>query len=322
MTTPVDPKQLTINIPVYVSELIEERTDLFGPSTYQKMVTGIKDKIDRHNITAEPIKISRKNKVSEKAIEDISPTELEVLGRKSLLIRYTSYTTNYSDGFFEKESRVDLTKDAKFGSVNHFMLLCPYIKTGEFSTVSHWIILIYEDPNKESADIISTAKILLNKVLNIKVKNIKLNSAIQTIKSAGIIENAIIRITTVDTDPDNEDVLFKTHLVGSRTTIISESQYKNLPPENAVSLIDIKGEMRNYYRAVKKLFLSEKREIKITQVFKEENNNSITQTVEEIYNTTTLITEHELENCLYGDIFVLEKLTPVLKEYLSQVNER
>jgi len=322
MNAPIEEKQLTIKIPVYVSELVETTNDIFGPVTYQKMVSQIKDKIDKYNSFSEPIVISRKNKVSEKVIETIIPIEVEILDRKSLLIQYTSYTTNYNDGFFEKDSRIKLTRDAKFGSTNHFMLLCPYIKNSAFTTTSHWIILIYEDPNKESADIITTAKVLLNKVIQIKVKNIKLNSAIEAIKKAGVIENAIVRITTVDTDPDNDGTLFRTHLVGSRTTIISEKEYRNLPPESAIALIGIEGTMRNYYRAVKKLFLSEKKEIKVTQVFKEENNNSITQTVEEIYNTKSIISEYELENSLYDSTFVLQKLTPVLIEYLGQVNER
>ena len=100
MNAPIEEKQLTIKIPVYVSELVETTNDIFGPVTYQKMVSQIKDKIDKYNSFSEPIVISRKNKVSEKVIETIIPIEVEILDRKSLLIQYTSYTTNYNDGFF------------------------------------------------------------------------------------------------------------------------------------------------------------------------------------------------------------------------------
>ncbi|GAB4029631.1 hypothetical protein [Spirosoma jeollabukense] len=313
-------KSIKIKIPVYVSELTEKPTGLFGAITQHEMIDKIKKNIDDFNREAIILKSKRKNKTFEKGIQGISYEEIKINTEPTLLLKITAFNTNYSDGYFEKDNKIEFTRESKIGSENNFVLIYPLIEGNDFHSFRYqWVILIYEDPNKESSDIISSAKIALSKILKIKIKNIKLKSALEAIEREETIPDVIIRVSSVDYDYESDMPIFRTYLVGSQTRIITESHYKDLPAESAINLISTSALKNVAFRAVKR-FIKGKKEIKFTQYSNEEVGDSIKQMVEEIYNSETEITEEDLKNNIYNINFIMNTMQPVLFEYLSQID--
>ena len=212
----VDLNQYFIKIPVYVSEFKFESEGMFGGVTYKHMIQGLIKKIDEYNGNSGEIKNYKKKKTFERRVKGITYQEIKIGDSSTLLLKMTAYNTNYLDGFYEKGDKVPLTKEAKIGSDNNFMLMYPNISGLDPNNYKYqWVILLYEDPNKDFNEIASTAKAVLNKVLDIKVKNVKLNTVINDITIKEIAPEIIVKMITVDYDSDNESPEFKEYLIVS-----------------------------------------------------------------------------------------------------------
>ncbi|WP_018620155.1 hypothetical protein [Spirosoma luteum] len=310
----------SIKIPVYVSESIPKPAGLFGAITQREMISNIKRNVDNFNREEIALRAKKRNKTYEKGIESIFYEDVYINAEPILLLKISAFNTNYSDGYFKKESKIEFTKESKVGSDNNFILIYPLIEGNDYNSFKYqWVILIYEDPNKDSADLISTAKLALSKVLKIKIRNVKLKSALESIKREEVIPDVIVRLTSTDYDYEADKPLFRTYLVGGQTKIITEQHYKDLPAENAISLINASVLTNVVFRAVKR-FIKGKKEIKFTQFSNEETGDSIKQLVEEIYNSEVQITDEELVNEIYNHNFIISKMKPILFEYLSQIN--
>lgn len=284
------------------------------------MISNIKRNVDNFNREEIALRAKKRNKTYEKGIESIFYEDVYINAEPILLLKISAFNTNYSDGYFKKESKIEFTKESKVGSDNNFILIYPLIEGNDYNSFKYqWVILIYEDPNKDSADLISTAKLALSKVLKIKIRNVKLKSALESIKREEVIPDVIVRLTSTDYDYEADKPLFRTYLVGGQTKIITEQHYKDLPAENAISLINASVLTNVVFRAVKR-FIKGKKEIKFTQFSNEETGDSIKQLVEEIYNSEVQITDEELVNEIYNHNFIISKMKPILFEYLSQIN--
>ena len=150
ITVGASANQHVIKVPVYVSETKTDSVGFFGGITYKNMIESLTRKIDEYNISSGEIKSVKKKKIFEKVVKGIEYSETLIDNRSGLLVKMTAYNTNYIDGFFEENNKIALTKKSKIGSENNFMLMYPSI-TG-LNPVSYkyrWMILLYEDPNKD-----------------------------------------------------------------------------------------------------------------------------------------------------------------------------
>ncbi|QJD77029.1 hypothetical protein [Spirosoma rhododendri] len=178
----LDSNQYVIKVPVYVSEIKTGSDELFGGVSFKHMIDSLVRKIDEYNSNSGEIKTYKKKKTFERVIKGIEYHEIPIGLRSGLLIKMTSYNTNYMDGFYEESSRVPLTKRTKIGSDNNFMLMFPNIFGSNPQNYKYqWVVLLYEDPNKDFNEISSTAKSVLKKVFDIKVENIKLKTVINNV---------------------------------------------------------------------------------------------------------------------------------------------
>lgn len=313
-------KEYRIKVPVYVSELIDKPNDLFGGISYQDMVKSAITKIDEYNSNRGEIKKPKRNKTFEKHIKGIEYQEYPIGSRKKgLLLKITSFNTNLIDGFFEEQNKIQFTKASKVGSDNNFLLLYPNIYGLDPNNYRYqWIILLYEDPNKENADIVATAKIVLKDVLRIDVKNIKLKTVIENLRQAKYANELQIKLVTQEYDVDKGIPHFHEYLVSSKTKTINEYVYTQMPAEAAINLINKENFITKGLQAIKRIFLNN-REYKITQTFEEEAEEKIKEIVEEIYNSDISISEDDLQNRLYDTKFVMDKLIPILTDYLKNI---
>lgn len=316
-------KDYRIKVPVYVSELLDNPIDLFGGYSFQDMLNKVKKQIDTYNISIKEIKNTKRNKTFEKHIKGIEYSEYPIGKTKGLLLKVTAFNTNLFDGFFEEEKKIKFTQNSKVGSDNNFMLLFPNIYGLNPQTYrSQWVILLYEDPNKENADIAGTAKLVLKKILDIDVKNVKLKTVIEKIKEAQYTPELNIKLTSLEHNVDTGIPEYKIYLFSSRTKTTSEYVYKDLPADGAIDIISKENSLLKRGMQVIKRVVLGKKEFKITQINESfEAEEMISEKIEEIYNADTPISEKELQEKVYNDDFVMEKLTPILLEYTKNIVE-
>ena len=183
-----------------------------------------------------------------------------------------------------------------------------------------WMILLYEDPNKDFNELASIAKSVLKRVFDIKVENIKLKTVINNVTIQKIAPEMVVRMVTVDHDAEDENPTFKEYLIAAKNKQITERRYKDLPADIAIELLQRRTLLDKKFTFVKRLFFGHK-EYRVTQFTEGELNRVLKETVEEIYNSEVEISENDLQFNLYNPKFVIEKLTTVLADYLASINE-
>lgn len=313
-------KTYLIKVPVYISELLESSDEIFGGISYPEMINKIKDKIDLFNENSSSIKVERKNKVFVKQVKNIEYFDASFSEDPALLLRITAFNTNYQDGFFEESERLLLTSKSKIGSATNFVLLFPRIYgNNPKSYKCNWIVLLYEDPNKESLDIATTAKLTLSKIIGIQIKNVKMNSVIESLKQRSKAPELNISFSTMEYDTLDETASFPEYLISSKTKTIREYVYKDIPYEEAQKLLSSDSFVSKGVKVIKRLLFG-KHEFRVTQQYTEtkmEARERLQETIEEIFNERTQISESEMKEKLYDINFILSKFEPILKNYLE-----
>ena len=311
----VKEKSYLIKVPVYSSEIIDKASDLFGGISYQDMIEFEKKKLDCY--TEKPYKIAKdkRNKTQTREIDSIKYSDCKVGQIPSLLIKVSAYNTNLHDGYVEINERYTLQQSNKLGSENNFFLLYPHIFGNyESNYKHHWLILIYEDPSKESYEIISTVKIVLGKILGIKTANIKLDYLISELKNLGQIPELQIKLSSIKYDDNDVDIKILPYWVKSKLKKLKEDNYKNLPFEDTSDIINDNSYEQEYQKKEIKIIRG-KKEYRITREMKEAQEK-ISETIEEIFNYPIAVSAHELYNIFDEDVMI-SNFTAVLEKFLS-----
>lgn len=313
-------KKYIVKVPVYISELKEVSDSIFGGITYREMIQKVKSRIDSFNENSDRIKVERKNKVFEKHVKHIEYHETDFNGDPALLLQITAFNTNYQDGFFEDNEKQLLTTKSKIGSDNYFVLLFPRIWGNNPTKYKcNWVVLLYEDPNKENIDITTTAKLTLSKIVGIEIKNVKMSSVIESLQQKKEAPELNISFTTTEYNTFEESIAYSEYLVSTKTKTIKEYTYRNVPEQDAKKLLSAKNYVKKGSKVVKRLLFG-KHEFKVTQQFVESNKEAqekLRETIEEIYNEKTQISEKDMKENLYDLEFILGKFETILKNYLE-----
>lgn len=191
-------------------------------------------------------------------------------------------------------------------------MLYPMIIGKEKQSI-YWIILVYDDPKKDSYDIISTAKLVLTKILNQPIKSIKLPAALKEIKESKILPDITMQLNSISYDENNADPKFQKYLTASKIIKKEEYDFSKMPFNELENLIS--SNFSGFKQRIIKLFVS-KKEYKITQELKQDAQYGVNDLVEQIFNMSSIIYEDELKD-LYDFDFVVKKLQIVLEQYLK-----
>ncbi len=309
-------KSYKIKVPVYSSELLENVKGLFGGHSYNDMINYLDDKLN--NYTQKKPKLSRKkrNKVKEIEIQNIEKIEGFIGETPIRLFKISAYNTNLIDGYVETKEKITLTKNDKLGSDTNFMLLYPkIIGLNENEYQYQWKILLYEDPTKENRELVSVCKIVLEKVFKIKICNIKLDRVLKILKEKKVISELTMQFNSQSNDENEVETKLRKYLVNANLKKIKCENFENVPFNEVEEIISDKNYESEYQKRTIK-FLFNKKEIKLTNEF-QEAKEIIKETVEEIFNSEIIIHESEIES-LFHTKFILEKLSPIIQEYLSE----
>lgn len=155
-------KSYNIKVPVYTTEIIEESNCLFG-ITRTEMIEAIKTKIA--NFQSE-LSFENRNKTKKTVINKIECTEHMLGTTPSLLLQISAYNTNLYDGYFEAEEKIEFQIDNKIGNDTNFMLIYPIINgLSQNNYTRYFLILVYEDPNKDGGELLKISKSLFKNFL-------------------------------------------------------------------------------------------------------------------------------------------------------------
>ncbi len=309
-------KTYKIKVPVYSSELFENTKGFFEGHSYEDMINYLDRKLEEYTRSKPKLSRKRRNKIKEIEVQNIEQHNCEIGNIPARLFKITAYNTNLLDGYVETKERINLTKKDKVGSETNFMLLYPTIfgiNSNEYQY--QWKILLYEDPTKDNNELASICKLVLDKVFNIKVVNIKLERVLKKLKDRKIISELKMEFKSQTYDENEIDTDLKQYLVSASLKQIKNEKFQNVPFNEVEKLINDKEYEKDYQKRILKFILN-KKEIKLTSEYVEAKE-AIQETVEEIFNSGVVIGEAETEK-LFNIEFIIDKLTPVLQEYLSE----
>lgn len=307
-----------IKIPVYSSEIIDGKKGFFEGHTYSDMVNYLDKKWLAYNGVKPKLSRKKRNKIQEIKIQDIEKHDVSLGEIPSRLFKISAYNTNLIDGYVETKTKIKLTKNDKLGSDTHFMLLYPVIlglNSNEYQY--QWKILLYEDPTKDNKELVSICKIVLEKVFGIKVKNIKLDKLLEQLRNKKILPELSLHFTSHTFDDNEVDSYLRNYVVKSSKTEIKKENFKDVPIDLIEETINDTSYEEHYQKRILK-FPFGKKEVKLTNEL-DEAKNKIKSTVEEIFNSEVNITEEEVDKLFELD-FIIEKLTPVLQDYMSEMD--
>lgn len=310
-------KSFSIKVPVYTSEPILKPIDLFGGVSYENMNQFVHKKILDYTSNNDKVSRNKRNKVQKKEIDNVKCIDCKIGERPSIILQISAYNTNLFDGYVETDKIITLEQNNKIGSENFFVLLVPNIIGLDSNQYKHqWIILIYEDPHKDTQDIISTVKLVINKILEIPTSNIKLPEILNDLNKIKHIPELSLSFSAISNDENEVDARYRTYLVASKFRKQKEDKFENMPFKSIEELLKDLSYESEYQKRTVKITLG-KKEYRITRDAMIEAKGIIQETTEEIFNETIGITESELKEKIYNVDFIIDKLTPVLQNYLS-----
>ncbi|WP_294249496.1 hypothetical protein [uncultured Chryseobacterium sp.] len=306
-------KKHKIRVPIFSSEVIEREIGLYDDLTYLSMINNLKKKIDNFNESMPTIRQPKINKVKETQISAIEYFEESYEEIPTLLIKITAYNTNLIDGFVELDEKINLQKNHKVGSDTNYLLALPQIYGQDSSKfVFQWKFFVYDDPTKDSSEIISICKLLCKKILDIKIRNLKLESILKEIKQNKLLENFEIQLSSHYEQEDDPDVKLKNYLITSKVSKTTKNSYKDVPTDKFEEILFTKN---NFNKRVFKVFKNN-REIRITEEQKNDFNK-LSQTIEEILNSQIEFHENDLDKIFEKD-FIMKNLNSIITEFTKQ----
>lgn len=313
-------KSYIIKVPVYTTEMIENAQDMFGGISYENMVSFLKNKIILFKQNGSTIDFDNRNKTRKTVIDRIDFSEHKAGETSGILMQISAYSTNLYDGYLEAEEKINFKKNYKIGSETNFVMIYPVIKgIDRANYLRYFIILVYEDPTKNNEEISKIAKVVLTRILNIPVANIKLPTILDELRSIGTIPELQIKYSAVYNHENDVDIKYREYLVNGKLKKQKEDYFKNMPIDRIEELLN-EPEDEDYQKKEAKLTVG-KKEYRISKELINEASETLKETAEKVFNASTSITQEELDNKIYNTDFIFSKLTPILENFLSTDNE-
>lgn len=302
-----------IKIPVFTTRVLDERHGLFPDISKQDMVDLLIRKIKAFNV----IQTGNRKKAFINVIESVQYEEVKIGDTPSLLLRISSYKTNMSGGYFQTDKKIQISKESRLGDDNNFVLLYPKISGISEKTYScYFLMLAYEDPNKETGTVSKLAKEVAKKVLDFPVQNIKMPLVLQELKRIGIIPELSVKYFSIENSGKNIGEVYKEYVVRTRLKSEDTRDFKNMPFDIVNKLLNDTEEDGNYIK--KETFLGlGKMEYHITKQLIAEAGEELKETAEKIFNASVAITPKEVEEDIYKTDFILNKMRSVITNYES-----
>lgn len=307
-------KSYNIKIPVYTTTMLDHTVGLFENVSYHDMIQMIKGKLSKFST---PISSSNRNKTKQTVINGITYHDITIEDVPALLLQISAFNTNMYDGYFEANEKIQITKDNKIGSDTNHVLLYPRIKGLSAETYTcYFLLLVYEDPTKDNGEVCRLAKIVVNRILEIPIQNIKLPMIFDELKDISTIPELQIKYRSISDAENDVDVKYREYLCTQKLEKKKDRVFKNMPRETMVELLADKTDDEDYQQKDTRIVIG-KKEYRIKRELINEASEELKESAEKIFNATSAITQTELDTKVHDSDFIVEKLSAVLTNYLS-----
>lgn len=305
-----------IKVPVFMTKPLDREIELFEINRAE-MVDNIIRSIQFFNESKRKIVIENPNKNYVYEIVDVLP-ERETMGDVPvILLQISAHKTNMGDGYIDLGEKVPVTKEMKIGSDHHFALMYPIIVRGKKRYKSYWDIFVYDDPNKESEELIRIVKTTAKEVLDLKVANLKQKDFVEEIKKYNIIPNVSMSFNSVQMINDEFGASFEGHLVSGKITTRKELNINKLPFDKLNTYLEDDSDI-TIKRKVFNITIG-KKEYKVSKAIKKDIKRASEKysiLIESIFNESIEISDEEKDD-IYKPEFIMNKLKSVVANYLS-----
>lgn len=313
-------KQYNIKIPIYISDSKIDEISNFPfeelSLSQDLLVSNLISKIDSHNSKKLILTSGKRNKTTIKNVDTVNYERVNFGSDLALMLKITSFNSNLFDGFIEKDTRIKLNKNDKIGSEHYYAIIYPHI-FGIEKREYKWIVMVYEDPNKDNNDIVTSIKLVLKNVLGIISVNIKLPDFINRLKSIKNSAELSMKFITVNFEDNEVDYNIKGYEFETKTTKISESTYKNVPINKINDIVNNKTFLKQFKKRILKIS-NGKQELKLEQEYLDDAETKFKEVAEELFNFTSEISSTDVESEeIYKTDYILNKIQPVLENYLK-----
>ena len=313
-STKEKPKTYSIKMPVYTTSMMDEEEGLFGKATYDEMMAFLRNRLSSFSA---PISTDNRNKTKKTVISKIDSTEVSIGNVPSLLLQINAFNTNLYDGYFEGSEKINFTRDNKIGSDSNYVLFYPRIVgLAEGKYTCYFLMLVYEDPTKDSGEVSRIAKIVSNKILNVPIQNIKMSMILEELKAIKEIPELSVRYYSLTEAENGVDVKYASYLDSTKLKKEETRNFKNMPMDTMRDLMSDTSEDGNYQK--KETWIRwGRREYKITKQLIAEAGEELKETAEKIFNATSSVTQQELDEKIHDQKFMIEKMSDVISNYIS-----
>ena len=310
-------KEYKIKIPVYVTTLENNGGTMFQDIvTYDSLIAYLKKRIDE---TSFPINIENNTKLKSTIIKEVSYECIKISEIPSLLIKMSSFDTNLR-GYFESEKKVDIDRNDRIGGEDNYVLFYPIIETVP-KYKCYFLILVYEDPYKDSGEVSKLSKKMTKMVLNKSIYNLKMDSILNELQKIGTIPELQVTYRSIN----NEDELrseYKDYIVENKVEKKKEKLYRYIPYRLVRDILK-EDDGKTYETKVYKIsFLKKeikiKKKLKLSKELITEMKDLYEETAEKVFNYSCVVTQEDLDNKkIYDMKFIIEKMRYALNCYLA-----
>jgi hypothetical protein len=299
--------KIIINVPVFVSKR-EPIGDAF-PLTYDTLIDGAKKLIDKYNIDKQYLIINKENKVSQRQIGHIIYSEHLIGDRPALLLKINAHTFNRKGEHIKDDEVVSIETTDRIGDDTNYIFIVPAI-VGEDNRLYNWFCFAYDDPSRESDEIITILKSVMKSIIRKPINNLKLPELLKELKDYP--PEITLSLNSVELTQNSIKDKFDVFMTESKSFIKKEYKFSNMPIAEIEELVKDNFDKQFKKKILK--FVSGRKEYKIKQEV-ENFKTGINLLVEKCFNFTEEI-GIENHNKINDNDFILSLFTKVLDKYL------
>jgi len=300
--------KFTINVPVFVSK--RQPIGAMFELNYQGLIDGAINLIEQYNKDQDYIILNKRNKFFQRQIGRIEFKKCEIGERPALLLNVCAYTLNKKGEHIKGDEIVTVEPTDRIGDDTNYFLLIPQI-VGNDTSHYNWLSLVYDDPTRETEEIIAISKAILNDVVRQPIKNIKLPELLNQIKDAS--PKITLNLNSISFKENSLNDKFQAYQVSGKSFIKQEFKFAGMPLEKIEDLIKDKFE-NQFTQKILKLFVG-KKEYKIKQEV-DNFKTGINLLVEQFFNFAEEFSTDDLTK-VYTEEFILSTMTKVLDKFLT-----
>lgn len=279
----------------------------------EQMVTDVTNLIDNYNNRApgDKLRIPYRGKLKSKVIKAVNTSVYNIGQKRVVQLCIEEYKEGYNDLYFQhgQDPQVELDLNDKLGSSQNYALLYPFIDNVQ-PAVNKWLVIIYDTPNKDDADIVHTVKYVINKILNFPFNYV----IPEQLDGRQVIPKVEVTYATVE-NIRNDELRVRNHVVSAQSRNTRKIVYENLPSTDADMLLNNDDVAGNIKKAVRFFYDMANPSSYTKYEFEADDDGAIMSVMTTKYSRSYDLTEGDEVRLLNAD-FMRVRFIEVINDYI------